>query len=85
MGGLERRLRYLEKRAGMDAADLAEAANLVVTEALTRVTTEDLRVMAAVAERELDGDEEWARVLAEEAPEVWRRFEALCEEVADGR
>ena len=85
MGGLERRLRCLEKRGGMDADDLAEAAGHVVAEALTRVATEDLRVMAAVAERAPGGDNELARALAEEEPEVWRRFGAICEEVADGR
>ncbi len=94
MGSIGRRLGRLERAAGLDAgaerdAD-REARELITAEALKRVSTEDLNAMAEMLERMPDAaGEEVAIALREEYAEVWDRYEAIwqevAEEMADGR
>ncbi len=88
MGSVGRRLRRLECRAGLDAATERdadrEARDLIASEALKRVSDEDLHVMAEMIERRPDYEaEEVAVVLREEYREVWDRYKAIWHEVAE--
>jgi hypothetical protein len=68
----------------MDPGVMEEAAALANTEALKRVGDEDLDVMAETIERMPDATgEEVARVLQEEHPAVWRRYDELYREAAE--
>lgn len=92
MGGMKHRVGRLERRVGLSDELLEEARNLIVTEAIRRVSDEDLRIMGDFAKRarhEGEGGVEWAEALKEQHPELWRRFEDLYretgEEMARGR
>ncbi len=84
MGSVERRLRRLECRAGLDAAADREARDLIASEAIKRVSDKDLDMMAEMIERRPDYEaEEAAAALREEYREVWDRYEAIWHEVAE--
>ena len=84
MGSVERRLKRLECRAGLDVAADREARDLIASEAIKRVSDEDLDVMAEMIERRPDYEAEGvATALREEYPEVWDRYEAIWREVAE--
>ncbi len=95
MGSVGRRLRRLECHAGLDAAterDADREARDLMTEALKRVSDEDLGIMgdfAKQARRRGEGGMEWAEALKGHHPELWGRFEDLYqeteEELAHGR
>ncbi|PLS84748.1 MAG: hypothetical protein CYG60_16290 [Actinobacteria bacterium] len=78
MGSIEKRLEQLEERAGAAAQDEEER---VSREALSRVSTEDLRSVAEYLRRvEDEGGEP-----TEEEEAALRRYEELREEVRNGR
>ncbi len=86
MGSVERRLKRLECNAGLEAAAEREARDLIMTEALKRVSDEDLGIMgdfAKQARRRGEGGTEWAEALKGHHPELWGRFEDLYRETGE--
>ena len=74
-GSLERRLGNLEARGATSRVNEEER---VTREALSRITTEDLRLVHSFLKRAAEGD---ADPTGEEEEEALRRYEEIKEEV----
>ncbi len=90
MGNIGRRVGRLERCSGQDGSLMKEARALIMTETLTRVSDEDLRIMGDFAEqtrRRGGGGEawgvEWGAALEREHPELWCRFQDLYRETGE--